>query len=71
MTDIPAEDLQIEVWPPSTVGGQHVGVPNGIKVTHLPSLISVTVNSERSQHRNKAIAIDAILGAITSPHYRG
>lgn len=67
---IPAEDLIISVLAPPP-GGQYVGVSTGVIVTHLPSGITVTVNTDRSQHRNKLIAIDAIGGALTSPHYRG
>lgn len=52
------EDIKIESYPPRAVGGQHVGTgPNGILITHHPSQISVGVNSERSQHRNKELAI--------------
>lgn len=69
MTDIPPEDLRIEVMrdPP---GGQHVGIRTGVAVTHLPTGIRVEVECDRSQHRNRSIALDAIMGAITSPHMR-
>lgn len=63
-------DLKITIKDPHQ-GGQHVGTYTGVTVEHIPSGITVTVASERSQHRNKKIAIDAIVGAITSSHYRG
>lgn len=65
------EDLKVEVsrrYPP---GGQHVGTEQGVKVTHLPSGLVAECRTERSQHRNKAIALDMILGGLTSPHWRG
>lgn len=69
---IDAAHLRIEVWPPRQIGGQHVGTgPCGVKVTHLPSGMEAVSVSERSQHRNKAIAMAMIEGGLTSPAYRG
>ena len=66
--EIPPEDLKIksERWP----GGQHVGTPSGVKITHLPSGLIAECKTERSQHRNRQIAMDMILGGLTSPHFR-
>lgn len=67
---IAEDDLEVETVrrPP---GGQHVGTsPQGVTVTHKPTGIRVFVDTERSNHRNIAIAKDAILGALTSPHFR-
>ena len=69
MSDIPPSHLSITVVPDS-VGGQRIGTSRAVSITHLPSGITVTVGCGHSQHRNKAIAMDAILGALTSPHYR-
>lgn len=63
-------DITIETWPPVQVGGQQVGTgPHGVKVTHTSGIV-VCVDISRSQHKNKAIAMDAIEGAMTSPHWR-
>ena len=71
MSDIPAQDLKIEAWPPRPKGGQHVGGGSrGVRVTHLPSGIEATVDIGLSQHRHKDIAVDMILAAITHPEYR-
>lgn len=64
-------EYEIECWPPRSQGGQVVGVSSGIKVTHIPSGLVAIVNSERSQHRNKNIAMHMIEGGLTSPHFRG
>ena len=65
-------DITVECWPPRKVGGQVAGVPpSGVKVTHIPSGIVICVCAERSQARNRWIAMDALEGALTSPHYRG
>lgn len=63
------EDLKVEALrhPP---GGQHVGVETGVRVTHLPTGLMAECKTERSQHRNRSIAMDMILGGLTSPHFR-
>jgi protein subunit release factor A len=66
---IDPRDLQIETWPPNR-GGQQAGISTGVKVTHEPSGLVAICATERSQHRNKQIAMDMILGGLTSPHYR-
>jgi peptide chain release factor 2 len=52
-------------------GGQHVGVRTGVKITHLPTGLVALCETERSQHRNRQIAMDMILGGLTSPHFPG
>ena len=71
MNLINPEDLTMQKWPPEPVGGQHVGTGgNGVRVTHLPTGIAVEVGLCRSQHYNRQIALDALLGALTSPSLR-
>ena len=67
---IPAEDLKITSWPDRKTGGQHVGAPNGVRVEHIPTGLVAIVDCDSSQHRNRSIAMDMILGGLTSPHYR-
>lgn len=70
--DILPEDVTVEPYPSRREGGQHVGVgPNGIKITHEASGLIAISDADRSQHRNRAIAMDMLLGGLTSPHYRG
>lgn len=65
------EELQIEPWPPRQMGGQRAGTgPNGVKIVHIPTGLVACCASAQSQHRNKQIAMDMILGGLTSPHYR-
>lgn len=61
-------DVKIEVWPPRG-GGQQCGTQSGLKVTHLPSGTEAFVDGGRSQHRNKEIAMEMILAAITHPRF--
>ena len=65
------EDLLIEKYPPTPLGGQHVGTgPNGIKITHVPSGLIAICEMSRSSHFNKQIAMDMILGGLTSQSFR-
>ena len=64
------EDLKVELIRPHGRGGQRVGADTGVRVTHLPSGLAAECDTERSQHRNRSIALDMILGGLTSVHYR-
>lgn len=65
-----AEDLKIEAAVLRPPGGQQVGSDSSVRVTHLPTGLSAVCATERSQHRNRLIAMDMLLGGLTSPHFR-
>lgn len=64
--ELDPNDLRIETYSPTRRPSWTAHTDRGIRITHIPTGVTVSEHEDRSQHRNKAVALEKLRALVAA-----